>query len=371
MSDIATRISDRLLRGAWIAALMVTVTTQFLLCLPQLVTSSGRYHAVWPEWTAFGLLTTVAAGSAWFAMRHREIPMAARWPGTILTFGASILATSAVPAGDHLRPEHWSFGLIAWYGVLLFLHSGLRAIATFTGVHLLLTATQLLLTGPPSLPVLANMGITALSACGFVLAVAVAFEVFRRVADRAAAVATTEDRLRTAEAIGAQRHRDHRERYAALAHTAVPLLSGLADESLDPSDADVRRRCAVEAAKLRRLFAEADDVSDRLVHELGAGVDVAERKGISVQFAVRGEPRELPAPIRRELVEPASAAMTSAISDVRATIVRTPSQVRVSVVSDAPAHALPAFRPRYVEVATVVTGDRLWMEVTWRPATSR
>lgn len=367
--DIAARIRDRLLAGLRIAVLLVAVGVQFGLCLAQLLSHAGWYSAMWPEVTAFVALAVVAAGCAWFSLRGKAIPVVPRWIGTIVTLGASVLATSAVPASLYLRTEHWSFGLVGWYALALLCDAGLGAFVGFVGVHLLLTAVGLAIVGPAHLP-LETIGVTAISVCGYQIAVAASVLVFRRVADHVGHGAAVEERLRIEEVIAEHRHRDHRKRYAALMGTAGPLLAGLADESLDPSEGDTRRRCAVEAAKMRRLFAESDDVSDRLVHELGAGIDVAERNGVTVRFAVRGAPQELPTRVRCELVEPASAALAAAVSDARATVVRSPEQVRVSVLSDAPADLLSGFRAQHVQIVTVVKGDRLWVEAVWRPKTS-
>lgn len=63
-------------------------------------------------------------------------------------------------------------------------------------------------------------------------------------------------------------------RFLPLDATSVPLLQGLADGSLTPDDPDITRACAIEAARMRRLFVEVD-VPDPLRHELTHRADVA------------------------------------------------------------------------------------------------
>ncbi len=84
--------------------------------------------------------------------------------------------------------------------------------------------------------------------------------------------AATREADATARQAVADRIRSARQaRWLELRATAEPLLSALASGTADPADPAVQRACAVEAARLRRrLFAEADDTPDPLVHELHA-----------------------------------------------------------------------------------------------------
>ncbi|MGH4009310.1 MAG: hypothetical protein ACRDTH_14355 [Pseudonocardiaceae bacterium] len=92
---------------------------------------------------------------------------------------------------------------------------------------------------------------------------------------------------------------DHREfRYTRLRLTALPLLGGIGDGSLSASDPEIQRRAALEAARMRRMFAEDSDVADPLAAGLAALIDVVERRGV-VRYSVRGA-RAIPPPaIRR------------------------------------------------------------------------
>ncbi len=65
---------------------------------------------------------------------------------------------------------------------------------------------------------------------------------------------------------------------------------------------------------MRRLFAESDDVTDPLEHEIHACVDVAERQGKSVQLSIRGARPALPLDVRRALTEPVIAVLAGARS---------------------------------------------------------
>jgi hypothetical protein len=197
------------------------------------------------------------------------------------------------------------------------------------------------------------------------LAIAMIAAVLRGLAVTSAKVARAEEQLRTAEAIAHRLHEDRRQRYAALADTTEPLLQGLASGKLDPTEESVQRSCAVEAARMRRLFAESSTVADPLLHELRACIETAERLGVPVAFAERGSRPMLPPEIRRRLTEPAIAALATAHGKARVTVTATEDAVTVSVVAAcSPVTPLPDSDG--VRVSTLQNGDRWWVEATWR-----
>lgn len=361
----ASRVERGILRGARLSLLAVTVTVQFGLTLPALVAHADRYRPLWLEVTGFALMASVAAGTAVFLARRRT-PPAARWVGVTTSLVAAAAAAAAAPPGNHLDPAHWYFGLVGWYGVLLLFDLPLGHLAAFLGANLALAAAKAGLSQPPEPRTWAAMAVPAVSVYVFQLAMGLLVQAVRRVAVRADEAAAEEERMRTEEAVAEHMHRDHQRRYVDLLSTTVPLLAGLGYGSLDPTDPDTRRRCAHEAARMRRLFAENDDVADRLVHELRAVIDVGERNGVTVQFAVRGGPRELPKEARRELIDPVAAVLAASSSTARVTVVRSPERVRVSAVGDVSGVPPPEFAARHVEIECVVTGDRLWVEAIWR-----
>ncbi|MFI7225174.1 hypothetical protein ACIBO5_18330 [Nonomuraea angiospora] len=363
------RVEDRLLRGARASVLAVTVAVQFGLCLPTLIQHSRRYEPLWLEIAGFVLMAGIAAGAAVCLARHGRIPPPARRVGVGLVLLAAVAAAVAAPAGNYLDVAHWYFGLVGWYGVLLLFDRPPTRLALFLGANLAVALAKAIVSGPPGPREWAAMAVSVVSVYGFQFALSLVVQVVWRVAARARETAEEEERFSTAEAVAEHVHRDHRQRYVALLGTAVPLLAGLGYGSLDPSDPDVRRRCAHEAARMRRLFAERDDVSDRLVHELRAVIEVAERSGITVQFAARGEPRELPKDVRRELIDPVSAVLATAASSTRVTVVRTPDRVRVSALGDGPGQPRLEFGSRHVEVHVLVGENRLWVEAVWRQGT--
>ena len=132
------------------------------------------------------------------------------------------------------------------------------------------------------------------------IAFSVAAGVLRTLAARTAGTAAARAALE-AERIAAQRAQvERQERLSLVSQTAGVILAELADGRADPTDPAVQRRCALEAARLRRLIAESDDVPDPLLHELRAAVDIAERNGLPVELVSVGTLPVLPVHVRRQ-----------------------------------------------------------------------
>ena len=87
-------------------------------------------------------------------------------------------------------------------------------------------------------------------------------------------------------AIGAVR----RDRLALLEMEALPLLRGIADETLDPSDSGVRRRCAEHAATLRRALVDRTCQPSVLLASLEPVLGAARERDVPVEVQVIGDP---------------------------------------------------------------------------------
>ncbi|MGP3969019.1 hypothetical protein [Streptomyces sp. 6N223] len=360
-------IARHQLRGIRTGALLILATLHIGLALPGLLSNLGDYRHPWVQVAAFALMTLVLAGSFVLGIDGRPWPRG--WVPTALAcaFAASVAANSQLPAEDYfVDTSHWSFQIAGWFAVVLLGHRGPVASSVFISCHLAVTVAQLLAVEVPSRPVAVGAAVSALSASLFQLTISTGAKLL---IDSSAAVGEAlevQERVGTRIAVATQIHADQRRRYAELNSTVLPLLTGLADGSLDPEDEEVRRACALEAARLRRLFAESDYSFDPLVHEMRACIDVAERNGTAVQLAVRGAPLDLPLPLRRALIDPVIAALAAAQRTARVTVVRGEDQVRVGVVVDARQAELPEPSAREIRVRTVHGEDKLLVEAACR-----
>ena len=167
----------------------------------------------------------------------------------------------------------------------------------------------------------------------------------------------------TAEIIRAARH----DRWLALQESAVPLVAELAAGTADPGDASVRLRCAVQAARLRRLLAEGDEVPGSLLHELHASADVAERRGVAIEIETAGALPPVPGPARRVITDAAIAILTVARSQARITLAAVAAGIAVSFVADTDAVVLLPAADHGVAIEQQEDDGMLWAEARWNP----
>ncbi|WP_229371726.1 hypothetical protein [Umezawaea beigongshangensis] len=348
-----------------VALLAVVAALQIGLSSAPLITHHGEYRPAWAADAAFAALALVTAVSAVPVLRGRPLPPVVVAPGTAVVLLASAAATLALPPGGQFSTPDWSFGLIGWHLMLLLLDR-LPLFGAALATHVAMTVGHVVATGPSDRAAVGGAGIVVLGVTTFQLAAVAIARVLHRRAGQADELAAQRDRLVTGAALAEQRQLDQRARFAGQLGATLPLLAGLADRTLDPREDDVRHRCAVVAAQLRRLFAENDEVPDPLVHEVSACVDAAERWGLSVSLAVSGDAVPVPTAVRRELTGPVVAALARARSRARVSVLRTEEEVRVAVVCDAEGPGpRPAGSPE-VEVTCHAHGQQTWTEARWR-----
>jgi len=345
-----------------VALVCVVAVLQFGLSLPNLLRHDydPRSLAV----AAFAGLACVTVGAAVWALRRRPLPEPVVAVGIALVLAASVAATTATPAADRFGPADWAFGLIGWHLLLLLLDRATLLFAAL-GAHFAVAVGHFLTAGIPSRAALGTAGIVVIGTGAVQLAAAVISRLLSTRARAAMALAAERDRLATRVLSAEEWERGRRTAFAGHLGATLSLLADLADGLLDPREPETRRWAALAATQLRRLFAENDDVPDPLVHELAACVDVAERRGVDVSLAVSGAAVDVPDQIRRDLTGPVAAALATAGTRARVSVLRTDGDVRVAVVSDVGAPAAPANSPG-VNVESGTYGEYTRMEARWR-----
>ncbi len=370
-------IAEEFLRGLRIASLGITSVVLCLWFFPLALASTSAYRSATLEFSALAVLVVVNAIAALVVLRDRSWGRL-RWPLLVTALAASMVATAAVQPADLIGAPHWSWKIFGWFAVLLLMDLPLRWFFAALGTQHALNAVQVVAMGADT-PALVEMGVTGLLVTSWQSAVTLAAVQLRSSAGVARQISAEEERLRTLERVAEQLHDDRQARYADLTKSTAPLLAGLGSGELHPADPTVQRACLIEAARMRRLFAESDDVADPLEHEIHACVDVAERQGTSVQLSIRGARPSLPLDVRRALTEPVIAVLAGARSRARVTVVGVNDQVTLSVIADGARdtrEAAPADGDRpgpggfegLVRTTRLVRDDQLWLEVTWEPA---
>jgi hypothetical protein len=358
------RTQEQLRRGLRVAVLIVAVLTVDVLGLLNLVRHLDSHNAT-AQFVVFAALTGVLAVAAVPIVRRRPWH-GPRWPAVAVVLGASALSYLALPHGMTSTSIDWVFGAANWVGVVVLLDRPFRTLVAFLAAHELLALGNLLLFHEVDTGVLLRFVTGSVTVFGLPLCVAVMAAVLTRIGTEAAAASRELERVRTAEAVAVAAHRRRAQRFAELADTTMPLLEGLADGSLAPSDPVVRRDCAIEAARMRRLFAETDTVDNPLLHELRHCAEIADRKGVEVELDARGHWPVPPVGVRRALTDAALTALATAESWARVTVVGGAEMVSVNVVADC-APTVPVSAHPDVRVESLGNDGAVWMEAQWLP----
>lgn len=362
-SAMSAELIVRLQRGLRVACSVIVLAILFGLNLPNLVAGRAAYEPEWVGFAGWGVLVVVAAADAVLVARHRS------WGWIRLPVAAGVLAvavemSAALAPAELGGPPHVTLGLIGWFGVLLLPRVG--EFVAFLLLHLLLMLGLLVSAGRTDQLTLVAFGISAVGVTCFQLAFGIAGAALRTVARQAGQAAEEEAAARTAEDLAAVVHADREARYAELRAVALPLLEGMAAGTAPPADPAVQRAAASAAARLRRIFAEERDGRDPLAAELAELIDIAERRGVGVQYSERGERAVPPQAAVRDLLGAAGDALHAARGSARVTLAGVPGAVVLGVVTDGVPAGFAASAPD-VGVSAVEAGGTTWVEARWAP----
>jgi hypothetical protein len=354
--------------GLRIATLLAASLIVFGLGMANLLHHLDRYEPALAQLGAMAALGAVLAGEVALLIRGKTWHRLRRLAVAVV-LGASALSYWALPDGSTSTTVDWVFGAANWVGLVVLLDRPPGACVAFLLAHELTALLHLLVFDQPTQRALIRFATGSVSVVGFPLCVAVMAAILHRLGAVAAAAHLEIERVRVSEAATAEAHRRRLQRYDELSVATIPLLEGLADGSLDPEDPQVQRRCAIEAARMRRLFAEADSVADPLLHELRHCADVADRRGVAVELDARGQWPVPPVAVRRDLTEAVLTVLATAASRARVTVVGDVNLVSVSVVADCGEVTAPNPVSTDVRVEALHHDDMVWMEARWQPTT--
>jgi hypothetical protein len=360
VSDPAALVVTRYARGAMVAAVVIAAFWHTGFDLPATITNWSSYQVralaggAWLAYLAIGV-----AGAVLLLRGQRPDWWA--WPLAVGALGVAGLLVVASPA-EMLSPANWAWGSIGWLAVILFWRHRLVHLVMFLAADAGLMLVCLGVTGAWDRVHLARAVMVLFGAAVLQVGYSVTAHSLSTVAARAVESAAARRKAIARQAAADAVHADRVERYDALRRSTATLLAELADGA-DPTDPVVQQRCAVEAARLRRLLAETDEVPDPLLHELRASADMAARNGVAVSLATVGDVPELPLEIRRGLCDAPLQALTAARNAARVTVVAGSDDVVVSVVADAPG-TVSGHYPQ-VRLSQLREEDLLWVETRW------
>jgi hypothetical protein len=380
-------LSERYRRAFDVAVVVVVAGWQVGGAGTQLLADRTEYRSdalQLAAWMAFDLLIT--AGSVLLLRKDRNGLSFRRRRGTsrrdqripARSWAWSLAAAAAVTAGvvaatcppNAMLKTDWAWGTAGWVAVLVLLRRPFAELCGFIALNALTVLAIQVRDGMHRSDAAAFLTVLAGSA-GVQLAVAVAARALDLVARRAANAAQAQAAALEKAAIGRLLEAERQTRWRMLEERAGPLISALAAGSADPGDAEIRRQCAVESARLRRLMAESDDAAGPLLHELQASASIAERRGVVLDIETAGSIPDVPAAVRRVFTDMAIEGLTTARTRARITVMAADDAVAVSLVTDAPTvPELPSLTAMTTDSGPVVIdaqhdGFELWAEARW------
>jgi hypothetical protein len=346
-----------------------TVAVVFLVVVWHLAGAGGQLLHNRPDYSSFAfqaamwlvMALAIAAGSV---LVLRGTPgWRAAWAVAAVALAASTAAAAASPAGQMLAVD-WAWGSAGWTALLVLLRRRFSELSWFLAAEAAATLGVQVADGLHRADLAGFLALLAWST-GAQVAVAAGVRALDVAAGQAAAATRSEhaarERAATAEVIRAARH----ARWVALQESAAPLVAVLAAGTADPGDPQVRIRCAVQAARLRRLLAEGDEVPGSLVHELHASADIAERRGVAVEIETAGQLPPVPGPARRVITDAAIAILTAAHSRARITLATVAAGIAVSFVADTGVVVRLPAAGAGVAIEEQQDGGMLWAEARW------
>jgi hypothetical protein len=346
-----------------------TIAVVFLVVLWHLAGAGGQLLQYRPSYSSFAFqgamwLVMALAITASSVLVLRGTPgWRPAWTVALVALAASTAAAAASPAG-HMLAVNWAWGSAGWTGVLVLLRRRFTELAGFLAAEALATLGVQVWDGLHRIDLAAFLAVLVWST-GAQVVVAAAVRALDVAAEQASVAVQSEhaarERAVTAELIRTARH----ARWLALQESAVPLVAELAAGTADPGDAEVRNRCAIQAARLRRLLAEGDEVPDPLVHELHASADVAERRGIAVEIETAGALPQVPGPARRVITDAAIAILTAARGQARITLATVAAGIAVSFVADTGVFIRLPSADEGVVIEQQQDDGMLWAEARW------
>jgi hypothetical protein len=364
LSDSAAVIFNaRYIRGLEIATVIVVAGWQVAGAGLSLLSHFSLYTSPAIEVAAWTVQAGVIGVAAVLLLRGR-LGRRVAWGLVGLDTVAGIAAVAACPT-DGMLSANWAWGATVWVGVLVLLHRPLWELVTLMAVAALITFCALAVVSDLHRGPVSGYISTLYASASIQLAVVIAARALGGAAKQAAEATHTAARTATRRSIAEAVHADRQSRYRAVRENNEPLLQGLADGSLHGDDPEVQHACAVQAARLRRMFAEGDDVPNRLLHELHACADIADRRGVAVDWATAGAVPPIPETARRQLTEAAIAVLASAQARARITVISDQAGVAVGLFCDSAADAPPTPLDGEIAVTSQRDHDGLWMEAQW------
>lgn len=358
-------VTDRYDHSARLALVVIAGLWHLAVDLPGTVAGWPAYRVpavaavAWLAFTAVGLL------AARRLLRGR--PDRAPWPPLAVLLAADVAVFATTPPELVFHNANWGWGALGWFAIAVLWWQPTRAVVWALAVNAGVALVAVLAAGATAPVDLARYGMYVYGTVALQVLFVAAVRMLRSAAGQAAEAATQAAALHAARQAAEAARQDRHARYREVRRQVGGLLGELASGRADPADPVLQRRCAVAAAGLRRLIAEADDVPDPLLHELRACADLAGRAGVPVDLVAVGSLPQLPRQVRRQLTGPLLRPLATVRGSARITVTGGPDEVAVSVVATDGelAESAGADHPD-VTYTWQREEDLVWVQTRWR-----
>jgi hypothetical protein len=322
-------------------------------------------------------LVVLGAG-AWLLPRLRTGGLAAAEAAVAIGIAvAAVTATGAVRRA-HSAPGSVDVAVLGTIGLLALVVMSRSARMWIPAALLVFAAQGALLIRDGGL---SPLSVSELGAAGYIIAaVLTAFVALRRTlamhVSMAARQASLASRSAAERAAAAAVQQERKSRLAVLEKEALPLLRGIADGTLDPTEASVREKCARHAAVLRHSLTEDAPGAGDLVAWLEPALRAAAARGVPVTVQMIGDPGPVQPPVARAVLATMDAVI-SALPPHQAmfTVLDSDDDVELYLTFGAPLRAapdltrsgidLPAAACWHASVSATESGGGC-LEISWR-----
>ncbi|MYV31189.1 sensor histidine kinase [Rhodococcus sp. JT-3] len=329
LSDPARR-AFRLSRGYGLGLVGVAVILTTLIPVrlygPELVTEPTQMVLIG---VLFGVIVLGAC-----TVTGMAVPRWAKAAGfaavSVVTFVQPFTTDDAFGTG-----EHWAFGMTGWVLLPLLLTSPVRMIMAALVFLRVVTAAAAIVGGEMNAGTFELFGYSLASELAVQMIAGFFATDLRRTARLAAQESEAQSALIADREIADRVQTDYRSRYTALEETTVPLLRALAEGSITADSEGVRARAAVESARMRRLFLQADGQLQLhpLAREIQDLTALGEKNGVSVAVEIPPDLSSVDGQVRSSLLAVPALVVAAARAHARIVVTETP-QLQVSVVAD-------------------------------------
>lgn len=329
-SGFSESLGTRYTRSTTIAAVLIAWSWHLLTDGVAVVTNRSGYQ--WPAvdimlWWLYVAVLAVASVEVLRAGRVRH-------PWVVVAISLVISAAVAVDAHGQIATfANWGWGSVGWLGVLACWGRPLIPMLVLAIANVGINGAILVVVGSPGRATATLMLTTAFGMYALQVGFIVGSRALATAAGWAVRAATARVETEALRVAAEQTHLVRQQRYEWLQQSAAQVLDDLAAGVSDPADPRVQRRCAIEAARLRRLFLETEDVPNPLLHEIRGCADVAERRGVLVDLRSVGHLPVIPVEVRRDLAEPLIVLLSYVANRARVTLTATEGMVSLSVLA--------------------------------------